>query len=91
MNENDVTHDLPAASLSGDRTIRLEDIILQCLKAADEGRKPDRRQLVEQHPDLANELRYFYSEQDPVEEEFGPGRVPAPRSAAPTLPERVGH
>jgi serine/threonine-protein kinase len=80
MNENDTTKDLPMDSEGEDRDNRLEEVILQFLKAQDEGRPLDRRRLLEQHPDLADELREFLDE--PI---FPP--VGEPVAA---LPARVG-
>ena len=62
MNVNDTTQDMPMDSDGDDRNSRLEEVILQFLKAQDEGRPLDRRQLLEQHPDLADELREFLDE-----------------------------
>src|SRR5205807_1494666 len=85
MNEYDETQDLPAAPGLDDRDSRLEEIILQYLKAADAGRPLDRRHLIEQHPDLADELRAFFAEEGSVE-----AILPRSREPATTLPARVG-
>jgi tetratricopeptide (TPR) repeat protein/tRNA A-37 threonylcarbamoyl transferase component Bud32 len=80
MNENDSTQDMPMSSDGEDRNSRLEEIILQYLKAQDEGRSQECRQLIEQHPEFADELGEFINE--PI---FPPGAKPAA-----ALPARVG-
>jgi serine/threonine-protein kinase len=79
MNENDSTQDMPMPSDGEDRNSRLEEIILQYLKAQDEGRSQECRQLIEQHPEFADEL-------GEINEPIFP-RVDEPAAA---LPARVG-
>jgi serine/threonine-protein kinase len=80
MNANDTTQDMPMDSEGDDRDNRLEEVFLQFLKAEDEGRPLDPRQLLEQHPDLADELREF----------LDPPILPPGGEPAATLPARVG-
>jgi serine/threonine protein kinase len=47
-----------------ERQKRLQEIILSCEKALDEGQPLDRQQLLEIHADLANELRSYFADLD---------------------------
>ena len=75
------------------RQERLNQIIAEYLEAAEAGRAPDRQELLDRHPDLADELRSFFTDHDRMKELAGPerpvGQVPAPGepvAGGPTLP-----
>jgi WD40 repeat protein len=54
---------------SGDRSEReqrLEQILADYLRAAEAGAPPDRAELMARHPDLADELREFFANHDPM-------------------------
>jgi serine/threonine-protein kinase len=86
MHENGETHDLPTAYWVSDRESRLDDVVHRYFKAIDAGCPLDPRELIDQHPDLADELRDFFGQ--------GAGLVDAivrePAGHSPTLPARVG-
>jgi hypothetical protein len=44
--------------------LTVEEALLGYAEAAAAGQVPDRQQLLERHPDLAEELRSFFAEQD---------------------------
>jgi hypothetical protein len=46
------------------RSQRLNQVIADYLKAAEPGKAPDRDALLEQHPDLADDLRSYFAEHD---------------------------
>src|SRR5215831_18457353 len=48
---------------SGSNEQRLEQILHSCLQAMDAGKAPDQKEIVRQHPDLADELRAFFADQ----------------------------
>ena len=50
-----------------DREQRLDEIVTAYLKAVEQGQAPDRREWLERHPDLADELEEFFEEQDRLE------------------------
>jgi tetratricopeptide (TPR) repeat protein/predicted Ser/Thr protein kinase len=54
----------PTESLESDQ--RLQDVVLAYLKAVDAGQKPDQEQLLAQHPDLAADLKAFFSGQNKI-------------------------
>jgi tetratricopeptide (TPR) repeat protein len=64
MNERDESREVPTVSHATDADSRLEEILLNYFQAVDAGRPPDRRQFFDQYPDLADELRAFFSNQD---------------------------
>jgi serine/threonine-protein kinase len=53
--------------MSHDREQQLDEIITAYLKAADAGQPPDRRQLLERYPELAEDLRLFFADQDALD------------------------
>jgi serine/threonine-protein kinase len=83
MNQEPTT--LPASEPTLDR------IIHAYLKALDEGRTPDRQELLDAHPALAPELREFFAAQDRVVPIAAPLRCFAPAGAENVpLPEPFG-
>jgi hypothetical protein len=89
--DGDPTVDLssPGGARDADRDGRLEEILRRYLKAVDEGRPVNRQRLIEQHPDLAEDLRAFFAEQDAAEAVMGTAVVPLPGPASPARPPRV--
>jgi tRNA A-37 threonylcarbamoyl transferase component Bud32 len=67
------------------REQRLEAVLLAYLQAIDAGKAPDREALVRQHPDLADDLRAYFTDQDRVEQLARPlrGEGPAPLGRVP--------
>ena len=53
--------------LPSERDQRLERILADYLHAVEAGTPPDRAKLLEQHPDLAGELRSFFRNRDAIE------------------------
>jgi|GEM_PF-720672 len=51
----------PDAQDSADRNARLEQVLAEYLRAAEAGTPRDRQQIIDQHPDLADELRSFFA------------------------------
>jgi WD40 repeat protein len=79
---------------SGDRDARLHEVIAAYLEALESGRAPDRRLILQEHPDLAAELTLFFANQDHVVRLTTPLRPASPKGAAtarelaPTGPDR---
>jgi WD40 repeat protein/tRNA A-37 threonylcarbamoyl transferase component Bud32 len=55
---------------------QLEEIVLSYLRAVDHGQRPDRRELLACHPDLAAELTAFFAEQEHFDRLAEPLRAP---------------
>jgi tetratricopeptide (TPR) repeat protein/predicted Ser/Thr protein kinase len=71
---------------AAEREERLQEILLAYLEAVEAGQQPDRRSLLERHPDLAAELSAFFAEQDRLDRWAEPLRVvAAARGATPPL------
>ena len=51
-------------TLSSEREHRLEDVLAKYIEGMDAGHAPSRADLLAQHPDLADELRQFFSNKD---------------------------
>jgi tRNA A-37 threonylcarbamoyl transferase component Bud32 len=47
-----------------DRDQRLQEVLLLYLQAVDGGQPPDREELLRRHPDLADDLRAYFDDQD---------------------------
>src|SRR6516225_4021696 len=78
---------------NGEREARLNQVLLECLEAMQEGRMSDRRQILAQHPEFASELREFFTLRDQIDRLAAPlreaalssavGRAAAPCAVAP--------
>src|SRR4051812_28012042 len=75
------------SSDSDSRQQRFQQVLADYLQAAEAGRAPDRQALLAQHPDLADELRSFFANQEQFEqlaEPIGPAsRSPQAGDSAP--------
>src|SRR5437773_10212399 len=67
---------------------RLHEILAEYLQAVDAGQQPIRDEFVNRHPDLADELRDFFANQDRADELAGPLR-PDAEAHEPTLASDV--
>ena len=47
-----------------DRDQQLEAVIADYIRACESGTSPDRREILERHPELAEELRQFFGQRD---------------------------
>jgi serine/threonine protein kinase len=81
---------------SSSRQDRLNRIISEYQKATRAGRRPDQQELLDQHKDLADELRSFFAEQDsmnqlaePIQRQAGDPSTPDAGIDEPTLPPRA--
>lgn len=66
--QSDCPSQASASSVSEDASTadRLDEILVAYLRAEDAGLRPNRQQLFEQHPDLAEELKEFFRNQDEI-------------------------
>ena len=66
---------------------RLDEIIAEYLAAEEAGEAPPRDELLQQHADLADELREFFADQDRVKAAAGglPGELPHRQFVPPTV------
>ena len=85
MADNNVTR----TGDSADREQRLEAVIAEFLRACDAGTAPDRRVILEQHPELADDLRDFFSNHDRMDQFARPlvAAVPAYERSTLVRPE----
>jgi serine/threonine protein kinase len=71
-----MTADLPGGEGSGlGHQERLEEVLLAYVEALQAGRAPDRRQLLEAHPELRSDLQAFFASHDAVERLAAPLRA----------------
>jgi eukaryotic-like serine/threonine-protein kinase len=66
-----------------EREKRLQQVLLAYVEAVQEGRAPDRRQLLSDHPEFAVELREFLALRDQIDRLAAPLREMAVASASP--------
>jgi serine/threonine protein kinase len=66
-----------------EREKRLQQVLLAYVEAVQEGRTPDRRQLLSDHPELAVELKEFLALRDQIDRLAAPLREMAVASASP--------
>src|SRR4051812_19839512 len=71
-------------SVTGAREERLHEILAEYLQAVDAGQHPVRQEFLSRHPELAEDLREFFANQDQADKFTGPLR-PAAESNEPTL------
>src|SRR5262249_5224455 len=71
-----------------DREQRLDEVVTAYLRALQAGERPDRRELLARHPDLAEELAEFFADRDRLEHVVGPIRSALPPCPPPGT--RVG-
>src|SRR5262245_2859259 len=76
--------------MTTERDQRLQEVLHSYLQAADAAQAPDRRELLQRHPEFASELAAFCAEQDRVDRVAGavraagvPGSTQAPGETAP--------
>ena len=70
MSENSVTRTGDEAN----RDAELESVIAEYIRACDAGAKPDQQPILEQHPELADDLREFFAQRDHLNQLAGPMR-----------------
>jgi hypothetical protein len=67
-----------------ERERRLEEVLAAYLRAVEGGAAPDREELLARHPDLADELRVFFSNQDAMRRLSQPLRAAAAMAKPPS-------
>ena len=85
MSENSVTRTGDEAN----RDAELESVIAEYIRACDAGHKPNRQQVLERHPDLASDLRDFFSNRDQMNRLARPFEVSEPCARFVTPPETI--
>lgn len=77
-------------STDSERQDRLAEIVLGYLKAMDAGDTPDQQGLLARHPDLADELKAFFTDQARCDILAAPLRLPAPAPPEDAVPSSFG-
>src|SRR5262249_15481667 len=78
---------------SASREQRLQEVLVACVKAAEQGQRLDRQALLARYPEFAAELTEFLADRDRIELLAEPLRAVtpgSPESAAPTLSPTQG-
>ena len=71
------------------RDERLQDVVLAYLKAVDAGQAPDQQDLLARHPDLAADLRAFFSGQHKIQAGIAPLRGVLEQQSSPPFSKRL--
>jgi uncharacterized protein (TIGR03067 family) len=71
------------------RDERLQEVVLAYLQAVDAGQAPDQQELLTRHPDLAADLRAFFSGQQKIQEGMAPLRGVLERQPSPPFLRRI--
>src|SRR5260370_2476593 len=58
----------------GDREARLNPVLLECLEVLQADRASDRREMLDRHPEFADELREFFSLREQIDRLAAPVR-----------------
>src|SRR5262245_41358746 len=69
---------------SPDRERRLDEVVAAYLEAVESGQAPDRAALLEQHPDLADDLSAFFADEAQFDSLVAPLRTPSPATPRPS-------
>jgi len=77
----------PTDSLERDQ--RLQDVVLAYLQAIDAGQKPEQQDLLARHPDLAADLRAFFSGQHKIQAGIAPLRGVLEQQSSPPFSKRL--
>ena len=85
MSENSVTRTGDEAN----RDAELESVIAEYIRACDAGHEPDRQPILEQHPDLAADLRDFFANRDQMNRLARPFGESESRTPFLTPPETI--
>src|SRR4051812_6842164 len=68
--------DQPPSRLEGeDHSVALNRVIAEYIQACDLGHAPDRAEILARHPELASELRQFFSQRDWMRQSAHPFRA----------------
>jgi WD40 repeat protein len=79
---------MSSGAAGADREQRVQAVLLAFLQARDAGREPDREELLQAHPDLADDLRAFFADEDRLARLARSLRPQA--GPAPAGPETIG-
>jgi hypothetical protein len=78
-----------ASLLASEQERRLQDVLAQYIEAKEAGQAPERGELLARHPDLADELKRFFTNLDGLASLAGPvepTRYPGPDAVSPSRP-----